>query len=57
MAWLNFVAILFLIRPALKILQDCEKQKREGKDPVFEPVKLGIKDADFWGNEYTQPKK
>lgn len=57
MAWLNFIAILFLTKPAIKILRDYEKQKREGKDPVFDPVKLGIKDADFWENEYKQSKK
>lgn len=52
MAWLNLIAILLLSKPALKILKDYEKQKSEGKDPVFDPVKLGIADADFWEKEY-----
>jgi AGCS family alanine or glycine:cation symporter len=54
MAWLNVIAIILLQRPALKALKDYEKQKKEGKDPVFDPVSLGIKDADFWVNEYNK---
>ncbi|SFG88150.1 alanine or glycine:cation symporter, AGCS family [Desulfotomaculum arcticum] len=52
MAWLNIIAILLLTKPALKVLKDYETQKKEGKDPVFDPVKLGIADADFWEKEY-----
>ncbi|WP_312470089.1 alanine/glycine:cation symporter family protein [Neobacillus sp.] len=55
MAWLNIIAILLLSKPAFKILRDYEAQLKDGKDPVFDPVKLGIKDADFWEHEYTQP--
>nr|MBF6634978.1 alanine:cation symporter family protein [Planococcus sp. (in: firmicutes)] len=54
MTWLNIVAILLLTKPALKVLRDYEQQKKEGKDPVFEPLKLGIKGADFWENEYER---
>ena len=52
MAWLNVVAIIILQKPALRALKDYEKQKKAGKDPVFNPVELGIKDADFWEFEY-----
>lgn len=52
MAWLNIIAILLLTKPALKVLKDYESQRKEGKDPVFDPVKLGITDADFWEKEY-----
>lgn len=52
MAWLNIIAILLLTKPALKVLKDYEAQKKEGKDPVFDPVKLGIKNAEFWEKEY-----
>ncbi len=55
MAWLNVIAIILLQRPALLAMKDYEKQKKEGKDPVFDPVALGIKDADFWENEYKKP--
>lgn len=48
MAWLNVIAIIILQRPALLALKDYEKQKASGKDPVFDPTALGIRDADFW---------
>ncbi len=48
MAWLNIVAILILQRPALIALKDYESQKKTGADPVFQPEKLGIRNADFW---------
>ena len=55
MAWLNVIAIIILQKPALKALKDYEKQKKAGKDPVFDPVALDIKDADFWEHEYAKP--
>lgn len=48
MAYLNIVAILLLRKPALAALKDYEQQKRLGHDPIFNPLKLGIKNADFW---------
>jgi alanine or glycine:cation symporter, AGCS family len=57
MAWLNLIAILLLTKPALLVLRDYEAQLKDGKDPVFDPVKLGIKDADFWEHEYKYPDK
>ena len=59
MAWLNVIAIILLQKPALLSLKDYEKQKKEGKDPCFDPVALGIKNADFWEHEYkkTAPEK
>jgi alanine or glycine:cation symporter, AGCS family len=54
MAWLNIIAILLLTKPALKVLRDYEAQLKDGKDPVFDPVKLGIEDADFWEHEYSR---
>ncbi|WP_066308397.1 sodium:alanine symporter family protein [Bacillus sp. FJAT-29814] len=53
MAWLNIIAILLLTKPTLKVLKDYEAQLKDGKDPVFDPVKLGIEDADFWEKEYN----
>jgi len=53
MAWLNMIAIILLGKPALKCLKDYEEQKKAGKDPVFDPEKLGIKDADFWVKKRT----
>ncbi len=54
MAWLNVIAILILQKPALLALKDYERQKKAGKNPVFDPVALGIKDADFWEHEYEK---
>ncbi|MEW9676629.1 alanine/glycine:cation symporter family protein [Lentibacillus sp. L22] len=48
MAWLNLVAVLFLTKTALKVFKDYETQKKASLDPVFDPLKLGIKGADFW---------
>lgn len=48
MAWLNIIAILILQGPALKALRDYEAQKKQGVDPVFDPDKLGIRNADLW---------
>jgi alanine or glycine:cation symporter, AGCS family len=52
MAWLNIIAILLLTKPTLKVLKDYEAQLKAGKDPVFDPAKLGIENADFWEKEY-----
>jgi len=48
MAWLNIVAILVLHKPALVALRDYEAQKRAGVDPVFDPRRLGIQNAELW---------
>jgi len=48
MAWLNIVAILLMRNTAFKCLRDYEAQKAQGKDPVFDPVALGIQNADYW---------
>ncbi|MFP7413129.1 alanine/glycine:cation symporter family protein [Priestia filamentosa] len=52
MAWLNIFSILFLSKQAFKVLKDYERQKKEGKDPVFDPAMLGIKGADYWEKEH-----
>ncbi|MEO4048637.1 alanine/glycine:cation symporter family protein [Pseudomonas sp. CAU 1711] len=48
MAWLNIIAIVLMHKIAYVCLKDYEAQKKEGKDPVFHPEKLGIKNADYW---------
>ncbi len=52
MAWLNIVGIIiifFMSKPAIKALKDYEQQQKAGvKDYTFDPVKLGIKNADYW---------
>jgi len=48
MAWINIIAILLLSRKAFKALRSYERQKKEGKDPVFDPKEIGVEGADFW---------
>lgn len=48
MAWLNVIAILLLSRKAFKALKSYERQKREGKEPVFDTKEIGAKGAEFW---------
>lgn len=48
MVWVNVIGMLILTKPALIVLKDYERQKKEGKDPSFDPRPLGIKEADFW---------
>jgi AGCS family alanine or glycine:cation symporter len=47
-AWFNIIAILLLQKPALAALKDYERQKKEGKDPTFNPEDIGVKNAHIW---------
>ena len=48
MAWINIIVILLLSPKALRTLKDYEAQRREGREPLFDPNKLNIKNAHFW---------
>ncbi len=48
MSWINIIVILILSPKVFRTLRDYEKQKKEGKEPVFDPKKLNIEGADFW---------
>jgi alanine or glycine:cation symporter, AGCS family len=48
MAWLNIIGILVIQQPAFKALRDYERQKKAGRDPVFDPTELDIPNATFW---------
>ncbi len=52
MAWINLAAIFLLFPKTIRSLKDYEKQRKEGKDPIFDPKKLNIKHADFWEDEF-----
>jgi alanine or glycine:cation symporter, AGCS family len=56
MVWLNLIAIVILAKPALIALRDYEEQKKQGLDPVFNSAKLGIKNAEYWEEEYKEGK-
>ncbi|MBE3449645.1 sodium:alanine symporter family protein [Enterobacter cloacae complex sp. P22RS] len=51
MAWLNIIAIVLLHKKAFASLKDYETQNAHGIDPQFDPVRLGIKNADYWLGE------
>ncbi len=54
MVWLNLIALLLLAKPALAVLKDYDEQRKQGLDPTFNPEKLGIKNAEFWTEEYKK---
>lgn len=56
MAWFNIIAIILLQKPALAALKDYEKQKKEGKDPIFHPEDIGVLNAHIW-NTINKNKK
>ncbi|MBQ4232303.1 MAG: alanine:cation symporter family protein [Lachnospiraceae bacterium] len=47
-AIINIVVIVLLGKIAFKALEDYEKQKKEGKDPVFHESNIGIDNTDVW---------
>jgi len=57
MAWINIIGILIIFfnsKPAITALKDYESQRKAGvKRYIFNPKKLGIKNAHFW-NEQTR---
>lgn len=44
MAWANIIVIALLAPKAVALLKDYEKQKKEGKDPTFDPAEFGIEE-------------
>lgn len=57
MVWINVIAILILAKPALIALKDYERQRKLGLDPTFDPVALGIKNADYWEEKNKKEKE
>ena len=49
MALINIPVILILSNTALKALEDYEKQKKNGEDPVFKTRNIGMEyETDYW---------
>jgi AGCS family alanine or glycine:cation symporter len=61
MAWLNIVGILIiflLAKPTIKALRDYEAQKAAGVENYrFDPLALGIKNAEFWEERIRKEKQ
>ncbi|MDO5652184.1 MAG: alanine/glycine:cation symporter family protein [Moraxella sp.] len=61
-AWLNILGVLvmffMLSKPVIAVLDDYEQQKQAGVSTyVFDPLKLGIKNAAFWEERLKKQKK
>ena len=54
MAWVNIIAILLLSPKAFKALKSYERQKKEGKEPKFNPDEIGATGADFWESRHAE---
>lgn len=48
MATVNIFAILLLGRISIDALKDYQRQKKEGKDPVFKAANIGLTDTELW---------
>lgn len=49
LSWSHLTLILLICGPVIKAVRDYDKQIKAGiKEPVFDPVKLKIKNADLW---------
>lgn len=48
MATTNIISLLLLGKIVSKVLEDFEKQRKDGLDPKFSAKKLGIKNAECW---------
>lgn len=60
MSYLNLIAIVLLSKPLLRTFKDYERQRKEGKDPIFDPRKAGVDNADIWigiSERYEAEKK
>lgn len=57
MAWFNIIAIILLQKPALAALKDYEKQRKEGKDPTFNPEDIGVSNAHIWNTINKREKE
>ncbi|MEW1989688.1 alanine/glycine:cation symporter family protein [Brevibacterium casei] len=51
LGWINMICLVFLAPLVSKVLRDYTAQKKAGLDPVFDPIKLGIRGADAWTGE------
>ena len=49
MVWTNVVVLMVMSPTILKVYRDYREQRKAGiEEPIFDPEKLGIKNADLW---------
>ncbi|MER7011608.1 alanine/glycine:cation symporter family protein [Saccharopolyspora sp. NPDC000359] len=51
LAWVNMLCLLFLAKPALRVLRDFDAQRRRGQEPTFDPASIGLTGVECWGPE------
>jgi len=54
MSWVNIIGILIIGKIAFKCLDDYDRQRKMGLDPVFDPVKVDVKNTSEWSDASTQ---
>ncbi len=52
----NILGIVFTGKLVSSVLKDYDDQKSQGLDPVFDPIKCGIKNASYWENLNSKDK-
>ncbi|TLS35349.1 alanine/glycine:cation symporter family protein [Pseudalkalibacillus caeni] len=57
MTLINLFAVAMLSKVAIKVLKDYQSQRKLGKEPTFDPQKLGIDNAECWEEEDAEKKK
>ncbi|OLT55291.1 sodium:alanine symporter [Corynebacterium sp. CNJ-954] len=53
LGWINMIVITLLSPIVFKVHRDYERQRKQGLEPEFDPTSLGIKNAAFWNERYT----
>ena len=48
MVWFNVIILLIMFPTIKKVHDDYAAQRKAGLTPIFNPQKLGIKNADLW---------
>ena len=51
MCWTNLICLLLLSGIVKKAIDDFERQKKAGLNPVFDPEKAGIHNASLWSSD------
>ena len=47
-SWINLFAMLFLVGTGITVMKDYSEQRKAGLDPIFDPARLGIRNAETW---------
>lgn len=48
MVWITVITCMLMFKTVKKVKDDYEEQEKMGRNPVFRPSRLGIKNAEIW---------